>query len=299
MSVLGFGDRAAVAENQDVGLHTLGRVVHRLTATGRLFERHGRGRTDHPLRRQTHVRDQDVGSRLRHRGRLIVIEAVRRGEQPQLASHPDHVDFQPVAHPGLFEAHAEVAVEQADRGKVLHAREPRRLHLFQEQRHQSKRIGPADTGQHGRLGRDRQDFTRHVHHDGVRIAVGHHPSQRTSPPHAEAARVVDHNQVDPPRLLQLGGQPRPRPASNNRLTSGHLGSQSGEDVFALEQAHGVAFDCLSFLLDDGKGWGQVVQSSVFADTRLPILKVVDPRKLNFEPPDPNSLCPISCWSNHQ
>ena len=46
-----------------------------------------------------------------------------RGQQVLLAGEPDHVDLEPEAHAGLLEVLAERAVEEADGGEVLHARE--------------------------------------------------------------------------------------------------------------------------------------------------------------------------------
>ena len=57
-----LGDRAAVAEDDHVVADGEGGVGHRLDPRGSGGQVGGRGlRADHPLGRQTDVRDQDVG----------------------------------------------------------------------------------------------------------------------------------------------------------------------------------------------------------------------------------------------
>ena len=60
---------------------------------------------------------------------------------------------------------------------------------------------PASTGV---VADDRQHLAGHVHDDRVGVAVGHHAGQRPAAGHAEAARVVDDDQVDAAGLGALG-----------------------------------------------------------------------------------------------
>ncbi len=62
----------------------------------------------------------------------------------------DHLHLFVVAHAGRFQVGAEVAVEQADGGEVLHAGEAHLLELLQEDGHQPEGIGAADARQHRR-----------------------------------------------------------------------------------------------------------------------------------------------------
>ena len=59
-----LGDRAAVAQHQDLAVDALGGVVHCLDASHALVERQRRGRADRALGRQPHVRNQNVGAGL-------------------------------------------------------------------------------------------------------------------------------------------------------------------------------------------------------------------------------------------
>ena len=76
--------------------------------------------------------DDDVRPRLGHRGGVILIEHVGRGEQVLLMGLGDHVDLQAEAHPGLLEVGAEHAVDEADRREVLHPGEARTLELVEK-----------------------------------------------------------------------------------------------------------------------------------------------------------------------
>jgi len=54
---------------------------------------------------------------------LVVVKDVGRSEQVHAPGPADHIHLRVVAHAGLFEVSAEVAVDQADSGEVLHAAE--------------------------------------------------------------------------------------------------------------------------------------------------------------------------------
>ena len=63
------------------------------------------------------------------------------------------------------------------------------------------------------------------------------PGERAAPRHPVAAGIVDHDQVDPARLLALGGQPRPRPAADDRLAAGHHRPEPLEQRRPLNARH--------------------------------------------------------------
>ena len=98
---------------------------------------------------------------------------------------------------------AEDAVDQADGREVLHAVEAHGLQLAQEHRHDPERIGAADAREHRRVAHDRQHLARHVDDDGVGVAVGQEAGEAAAAGHAEAAGVVDDDQVDAAALGEL------------------------------------------------------------------------------------------------
>ena len=57
---------------------------------------------------------------------------------------------------------------------------------------------------------DRQHLAGHVHDDLVGVAVGHHAAEAAAAGHAEAAGVVDDDQVDAAGLGALGATGRCR-----------------------------------------------------------------------------------------
>ncbi len=215
LGVLGLGDRAAVAQGDDVRLDRRGRVADRLDQLGRLLEGEGRRGPDRALRGQPHVGHDHVRAGLRHRARLVGVEDVRRRQEAGGMGGPDHVDLEAVAHARLFEVLAELAVAQADGREVLDAREADPLDLLQEDGHQAERIGATDAGQDRGLAHDRQDLAGHLHDDRVGVAVGHAAGQRAAAGHPVATRVVDDDEVGPAGLRALRREAGARPRAHD------------------------------------------------------------------------------------
>ena len=207
-----------MAEHEDVRSYGGGGVVHRLDQLHALVERPGRLGADRALRRQPHVRDEDVGAGLRHRPRLIGIENVRAREQIELVRRPDHLDLERIAHAGLLEVQAEDPVDEPDRREVLDAREAELLETAQEHGHEPERVGAAHAGQHGRLADDREHFGRHLDDDRVRVAVRHEAGERAAARHPVAARVVDDDQVTAAGLGTLGREARAGARADDRAS---------------------------------------------------------------------------------
>ena len=226
-----------MAQHQDVRPHLPGRVVHRLHAPGRLLQRQRRLGPDAALGRQPHVGNQHVGAGLRHRYGLVVVEHVGARQEAKLARLADHVHFQAVAHLRLFQSLAKRAVDQADGRKILHPAEAHGLDLAQEALHDAKRVGAADAGQDRRALDDRQHLAGHVHYDLVGVAVGHHAAEAAAAGHAEAAGVVDDEEVDAAGLGALGADAGAGAAADDRLAGGDLGTQALEAFVAGELAH--------------------------------------------------------------
>ena len=160
--------------------------------------------------------DENVCTGFGHGGRFVGVEAIGRCQQVHFSGQPDEIDFQPVAHVRFFKVLPEVAIDQADGGEILNPRKPGGLHFAQKDRHESERIRSAHSGEHGRVLHHRQHLAGHVHHDGVRITVGHHPGERAATAHAEPAGIVDHDQIDPTGFFELRGQSCPRTAADDR-----------------------------------------------------------------------------------
>src|SRR5262249_43606065 len=125
-----------------------------------------------------------------------------------------------------------------DGGEILHTAKACRLHLTQKKFHDPERVGAADAGQHGSIPYDRQHFAGHFHDDLVGVAIRHHPAQTAVPRHAEPARAINHDKVDPPPLLAFARTPRPCPATDDRSSRRHLPSKLAQNLIAGEKAHG-------------------------------------------------------------
>ena len=78
-------------------------------------------------------------------------------------------------------------------------------------------IGAVDPGDNRRVLDHRQHFARHVHHDRIGIAIGHEPGERAATGHAEAAGIVDDDEIDAAGLLAFGGKARAGAAADDRL----------------------------------------------------------------------------------
>ena len=74
---------------------------------------------------------------------------------------------------------------------------------------------------------DRQHLARHVDDDGVGVAVGHQPGEAAAAGHAEAARVVDDDQVDAAALGELGRDAGPGAGADDRRRASALACADG------------------------------------------------------------------------
>src|SRR4051794_40562577 len=89
--VVGLCDRPAVAQHENLRIDALRGVVHPLHELHRLVERLRGLRADRTAGRQSHVRHEHVGARLRHRRRLVIVEDVGRRQKIAFVREPDHV----------------------------------------------------------------------------------------------------------------------------------------------------------------------------------------------------------------
>src|SRR3989449_2772853 len=110
-------DGPAVAEDEDLRVDRLRRVVHRLDQADALVQRLGRLGADRTAGGQPHVRDEHVRACLGHRLCLFGLKDVGGGQEVELVRHADHVHLEPEAHAGLLEPRTIGAVHQADGGE--------------------------------------------------------------------------------------------------------------------------------------------------------------------------------------
>ncbi len=129
------------------------------------------------------MRDQHVGPRPCHRDRRGHVEDVWSRDHAARRRGGDHLHLEVVTHAGLLEVVPKGAVVQAHGREVLDTRETSRLDLAQEDVHQPEWIRPTHSGQNGRVVDDREHLARHLHDDGVRVAVRQQSRQRSAACH--------------------------------------------------------------------------------------------------------------------
>ena len=152
----------------------------------------------------------------------------------------DDVHFELIAHPGLLEGLAHVAVEEPDGREVLDAGEAERAKLLEEEPGDDERVGPVDAREDRRVLHDGQDLERHLLDDLVGVAVGEKARGAAAAGHAVAAGVVDDQQVDAARFLALRGEAGARAAPDDRLAAGDLLAESLENALpGIVDAHEV------------------------------------------------------------
>ncbi len=131
---------------------------------------------------------------------------MRRGEQVELTRFADHVHFQAIAHPGLFQVLSEYTVDQADGWKVLDAAESHFFKLFQEMGHQPEWVCSAHPCKYRRIPDDGQYLTSHFDDYCIGVAVRQHPSQRSASSHTIAPRIINDDQIDTANLITFSRQ---------------------------------------------------------------------------------------------
>jgi hypothetical protein len=225
-----------VAQADDVRVDGLRGVRHLLHLGDRFVQGERGGRADRALRGQAHVRNENVRARAGHVAGLFGVEHVGRGEQVALVGHPDHVDLQSVAHPGLLQVGPEHTVDQPDGGEVLNAAEAHPAQLVEERAHEPEGVGAVDAGEDGGVLDHGQHLVGHVQDDGVGVAVRQHAGQRSPAGHPESAGVVDDQQVDAAGLGGLGRDAGARAAADDRSARGNLGAESVEDCLAFHRS---------------------------------------------------------------
>jgi hypothetical protein len=176
-------------------------------------------RADRAAGRQTEMADDDIRARTRHRCGIGFGEDIGRRQHVFFARLADHLDFERVAHAGIFEIGAERAVDQADGREILHAGETEAFEVVEKRLHQAERIGAVNSGEDGRVFDDGQHLARHFDDDLVGVAIGEEPGERAAPGHAVAPGIIDHDQVDAAGLLAFRRQTGPCPAANDRLAA--------------------------------------------------------------------------------
>ena len=128
----------------------------------------------------------------------------------------------------------EEAVTQSHGREVLHPGESGVAHLLEEHFHQPGRVGAAHTGQNRGVLNDGQNLAGHLHYDGIGVAVGHAACKRAAPVHAEAAGVVNDQQVDAAGFLALGADTIACASSDYRHSLCDAFSQTAQHLLSRE-----------------------------------------------------------------
>src|SRR5581483_2245677 len=233
-----LGDRAAMREHEDIRIDAQGRSGPGADLFRAVFQLQSSVRADSSAGGEAEMADDDIGPGNGHRGGLLLAEHIGRGQHVLLMRLGDHVDLQRIGHAGFLQIGAEDAVDQPDGREALHAGEAERLQLIEEHIHVAEGIGAIDAGEHRRPGHDRQHLCRHLHHDGVGIAVSHEAGERAASGHAIAAGIVDDDKVHAAVLFAFGRQPRAGAAADDRLAAGDHVVKSFQELSAFEPGHG-------------------------------------------------------------
>ena len=151
----------------------------------------------------------------------------------------DHVDLKAVAHAGLLKVLAEHAVDKAHGREVLHAVEALILQLGQVLLHDAERVGAADAGENRGVLHDGQHLGAHLDDDLVRVAVGKQARERAAAGHAEAAGVVDDEDVGAAGLSRLRRDARAGADAEQDVALGEGLTETIEDFRAGQFKHGV------------------------------------------------------------
>ena len=184
LRVLGLGDRAAVAEHDDVGLAprsrrraSPARASPPRRAISAVFA------PIDPLRGQSHVRDE----RRRRRPRAICARAVRvedvgAGEHARVvrASRIMSTSSSKLMPVSSRFCRNRPSIRPTV-GKFCTPSKPIAFSSRRKTRIMRNGIGAADAGEHRRVLHDRQHLARHVDDDRVGVAVGHHPGRLPRP----------------------------------------------------------------------------------------------------------------------
>src|SRR3546814_19557540 len=115
------GNRATMAQNDDVVANFFGRLGPLLNQIGALLQRKRRTGPNRSAHRQPHVRHDDIGASLAHGDSLIGIEDIRRSKQILGSSGPGHINLQRLAHTPLFTVLSDYAVDPPHRWTVVRA----------------------------------------------------------------------------------------------------------------------------------------------------------------------------------
>src|SRR5262245_37858287 len=235
--VVRSGDRAAVTQHDDTLVHLAGRPGPAPDAGQAFVERQGGVRADAAARGEPQMAHDHVGPGPGHVGRVLLREHVRRRQQVQTPSGPDHLHLEAVTHPRLLEIGPEDAVDQPHGGEVLDPREAELPQRAQIRLGEQERVGAVDAGQHRRPLHDGQDLAGHLQHDLVGVAVREQAGQGSAPRHPVAPRVVDHDEIDAAGVLALRGQAGAGPAADDRLAAADHLVEALEDLLAGHARH--------------------------------------------------------------
>lgn len=254
-------NRSTVAEDQNVWADCDGSVANLLNEPDTLVESLARGGTNGATGCEAHVCDENVGAGGGHLLRLLDVEHVRRREEIHLVGGAHHVHLEIIRHARLLQVGTELAVNQADSRKVLHAGEAEVAQLAEEVVGVEERIRAANAGNHRRVVDDGQNFlglmdcqlvhysretgvyglslddgsTHHVEHNVVCVTIWHQSRERTATGHAKTTAIVNDYEVAAAGLDELGRETDTSASANNGLSLGDLPPQVAQDLLSIRR----------------------------------------------------------------
>ena len=96
-------------------------------------------------------------------------------------------------------------------------------------------IGAADAGQDRGILNNREHLGRHLNDDAIGVAVRHHAGERAAAGHAEAAGIVDNDQIGAAGFGELGRDAGAGAAADDGPARGLLGLQPGDDLLSWDR----------------------------------------------------------------
>ena len=118
-------------------------------------------------------------------------------------------------------------------GEIVHAGETHLLSLKQPVPHAPARVRRVHAADHGDFLHDRQHFKlADLHRHGVSVAVSHQAAARAVSGHAEAAGIVNDDEVGPAAFDEFGADARAGAGGDDRLAFAQDGAEPFNDIFA-------------------------------------------------------------------
>lgn len=224
-----------MAQDDHVIAHALGGIMNILNQLHSVVQLHDGFRANRTADGATAVCYHDIGACFRHAHGLVCVKRIRRGKQVHLMGNAHHFHFLVIPHAGLFEVGAHAAFKQADCREVLHARITDLFYLLQEIVHIFERVGSVHARQNGGVLHNGKDLARHIHHNGIRVAISQKPGAGAAARHTIPAGIVYNDQVCAAGLFKFCADTGAGARAND--------GPAFLDVFAKSAKNFTACDC--------------------------------------------------------